>query len=69
MLSDSTRELIAFYGGNIMIRDAALNLADTKKLIQKSNKVTVLTGAGISTESGIPDYRSPGGVWSRHKEV
>lgn len=29
----------------------------------------VLTGAGCSTESGIPDYRSPGGSWSRHRPV
>lgn len=34
-------------------------------LIAQSNKVVVFTGAGISTESGIPDFRSPGGVWER----
>ncbi|MGM0368485.1 MAG: SIR2 family NAD-dependent protein deacylase [Actinomycetota bacterium] len=34
--------------------------------IYKSRRVCVLTGAGISTESGIPDFRSPGtGLWSR----
>ncbi len=34
-------------------------------LIVKANKVVVFTGAGHSTESGIPDFRSPGGIWDR----
>jgi len=36
------------------------------RLIVQSKKVVVFTGAGISTESGIPDFRSPGGIWSRY---
>jgi NAD-dependent deacetylase len=36
------------------------------RLIIQSRKVVVFTGAGISTESGIPDFRSPGGIWSRY---
>lgn len=40
------------------------NIKKACKLIENSNKTMVLTGAGISTESGIPDFRSPGtGLW------
>jgi len=35
------------------------------ELIIAAKKLVVFTGAGISTESGIPDFRSPGGIWSR----
>jgi NAD-dependent deacetylase len=34
-------------------------------LILNSRKLVVFTGAGVSTESGIPDFRSPGGIWDR----
>jgi len=34
-------------------------------LIINAKRVVVFTGAGVSTESGIPDFRSPGGIWSR----
>ena len=35
------------------------------RLIAQSDRIVALTGAGISTESGIPDFRSPGGLWTR----
>lgn len=34
-------------------------------MLLDSRRTAVLTGAGISTESGIPDFRSPGGLWSK----
>jgi NAD-dependent deacetylase len=40
-----------------------------RDMIVDSRNVVVFTGAGISTESGIPDFRSPGGIWSRHKPI
>ncbi len=36
------------------------------QLIRESKKTIVFTGAGVSTESGIPDFRSPGGIWSKY---
>ena len=39
---------------------------DLAALIRRSERIVAFTGAGISTESGIPDFRSPGGVWTRY---
>jgi len=38
-------------------------------LIGASARIVVFTGAGISTESGIPDFRSPGGIWTQYKPI
>ena len=34
-------------------------------MLRAAERVVVFTGAGISTESGIPDFRSPGGIWTQ----
>ena len=39
------------------------------RLIADARRIVVFTGAGISTESGVPDFRSPGGVWNRMKPI
>ncbi len=41
-------------------------LRQVAKWIATSQKVVVFSGAGLSTESGIPDFRSPGGVWDKY---
>jgi NAD-dependent deacetylase len=38
-------------------------------MIADARRMVVFTGAGISTESGVPDFRSPGGVWSKMKPI
>ena len=38
-------------------------------LIESAVCVVIFTGAGISTESGIPDFRSPGGLWTKYKPI
>ncbi|HUA96239.1 MAG TPA: Sir2 family NAD-dependent protein deacetylase, partial [Acidimicrobiales bacterium] len=40
-------------------------LAEARRQVDRCNRVLVLTGAGISTDSGIPDFRGPDGVWTR----
>ena len=38
-------------------------------MIETSRRAVVFTGAGISTESGIPDFRSPGGIWTKYQPI
>jgi len=46
-----------------------MSRADLARMIADARRMVVFTGAGISTESGIPDFRSPGGVWSKMKPI
>ena len=48
-------------------REEALRVA--RAWIREAEKIVVLTGAGISTESGIPDFRGPQGVWTKNPEA
>ncbi|MGA1864484.1 MAG: SIR2 family NAD-dependent protein deacylase [bacterium] len=47
--------------------DKRLNLA--VDLLKSAKRVIAFTGAGISTESGISDFRSPGGIWDRYRMI
>jgi NAD-dependent protein deacetylase/lipoamidase len=43
--------------------------SELAQLVETAETVCILTGAGVSTESGIPDFRSPGGIWSRFRII
>lgn len=44
-------------------------LTEFKQLIHAANNVVFFTGAGISTESGIPDFRGPNGIWKTMRPI
>lgn len=56
-MSDSTNN-------QVHAEPSSAEIAHLAGHIRAANRIVVLTGAGISTESGIPDYRGPNGVWS-----
>jgi NAD-dependent deacetylase len=49
--------------------DRNQEIAQLRGLIADARRIVVFTGAGISTESGIPDFRSPGGIWTRMRPI
>jgi NAD-dependent deacetylase len=44
-------------------------IARFRELVRSSHRIVVFTGAGISTESGIPDFRGPNGVWNTQTPI
>ncbi len=44
-------------------------IARLGEMVHEAGTVIPFTGAGISTESGIPDFRSPGGLWTRYRPI
>jgi NAD-dependent deacetylase len=45
------------------------HVEEVRRLIGEARRIVAFTGAGISTESGIPDFRSPGGIWSKYQPI
>lgn len=44
-------------------------IAQGREILDEAERVVVLTGAGISTDSGIPDFRGPNGLWTKNPEA
>lgn len=51
------------------MKNEAEQIEKFQNLLKSSSKIAGFTGAGISTESGIPDYRSKGGIWEKFQPV
>ncbi len=62
-MAGAARGPAAGAGAGVGTVTGVTSLAD---LLADASRVLAFTGAGISTESGIPDFRSPGGVWTRY---
>ncbi|CAE7300075.1 cobB [Symbiodinium sp. CCMP2592] len=45
---------------------ASDSLEEARRLVDESSRIVVLTGAGVSTDSGIPDFRGPEGLWTKN---
>jgi NAD-dependent deacetylase len=52
-----------------MDSDLKTEVEDLASLVGQSRRALAFTGAGLSTECGIPDFRSPGGLWTKNKPI
>src|SRR6266481_6524455 len=53
----------------VIAKDLRNGVEALGNLIADASTIVPFTGAGISTESGIPDFRSPGGLWTRNRPI
>ena len=59
---------------NVNVRGAEITITDTEDrtfervadMVAAAQRITVITGAGVSTDSGIPDFRGPNGLWTKN---
>jgi NAD-dependent deacetylase len=66
----SRQTLIVAAGITLMITaDIETGIVQLRDLVNEAGVVVPFTGAGISTECGIPDFRSPGGLWTKYAPI
>jgi NAD-dependent protein deacetylase/lipoamidase len=53
----------------MIVSDVETGIARLRELIGAASVIVPFTGAGISTECGIPDFRSPGGIWTKNQPI
>ena len=51
------------------MKSDSVKLNEVRSWVDSAERIVVLTGAGISTESGIPDFRGPQGVWTKNPQA
>lgn len=56
-------------GQRMIVADLQAGIAELRDLVESAKSVVPFTGAGISTECGIPDFRSPGGIWTKMRPI
>jgi NAD-dependent deacetylase len=59
----------AFKEAYMIAPDLETGIAKLRELIDRAAVILPFTGAGISTECGIPDFRSPGGLWTKNRPI
>lgn len=53
----------------IAATDSDAQISAARRLVDEAERIVVLTGAGISTDSGLPDFRGPNGLWTKNPEA
>src|SRR5262249_9987544 len=64
-LSEKTRRTTAY----MLAPDVETAIGELQELVEAARVVAPFTGGGISTECGIPDFRSPGGLWTKNRPI